>query len=78
MEKGLTSGKEEAIICKLKDKMNEFINGNEITLIKIKILTILSILLLRFHGILMTNDEKLIIFKTIDLKKKMILQIDRK
>jgi hypothetical protein len=55
MEKGLGSGKEEAIICWLKEKISEHLNGNEISFIKIKILTILSILLLRFHGILMAT-----------------------
>lgn len=56
--------------------MNEYLNGNEISYIKIKILTILSILLLRFHGILMPTEEKLIIFKTIQLKKKKMMQMD--
>jgi hypothetical protein len=55
LTKGLGSGREEYIICWLKEKMNEHLNGNEISFIKIKILTILSILLLRFHGILMTT-----------------------
>lgn len=58
--------------------MSEHLNGNEATIIKIKILTILSILLLRFHGILMSTEEKLIIFKTIELKKKRMLQIDER
>lgn len=41
-------------------------------------MTILSILLLRFHGILMNGEERNIVMKTIELKKKKMLQIDSK
>jgi hypothetical protein len=74
LERG--AGKEEGVICWLKERMNDHLNGSEISLIKIKVLTILSILLLRFHGILMSTEEKLMIFKTIELKKKKMLQMD--
>jgi len=41
-------------------------------------MTVLSVLLLRFHGILMSAEEKLILFRTIELKKKQLMLLDNR
>jgi hypothetical protein len=47
-------------------------------IVKVKVFTILSLLMLRYHGILMTGEEKSIIFKTIEWKKKKMAILDSK
>jgi len=54
------------------------LDGSEVNFIKVKLLTLLSILLLKFNGILMVSDEKKILYKTIELKKKKLILIDSK
>jgi hypothetical protein len=60
----------------LKNKMGEFLSGYEVNFIKVKLLTLLSLLLLKYHGILMVAEEKKILHKTIELKQKKLLLID--
>jgi len=55
-----------------------FVCENMTLLAKIRTMTLLSILLLRFHGILMTGDERMLLIRTIELKKKKMLQMDSK
>lgn len=42
-----------------------------------KTMSILSILLLRFHGLLMTVEERNILVRTIEQKKKKIAHMDQ-
>jgi len=62
----------------IKDRVAPFVCENMTLLAKIRTMTLLSILLLRFHGILMTGDERVLLIRTIELKKKKMLQMDSK
>ena len=78
VKEDMKNGEEETVICFIKEKIQPFLGDNQILMVKIKTMTILSILLLRFHGILMTIEERNLLIKTVDLKKKKMLQLDVK
>jgi hypothetical protein len=44
------------VIAFIKDKMEKYLNDGELFMMKLKCLAILCILLLRFHGILMSTE----------------------
>ena len=61
----LKAGQEEAVIEFIRQKLSVFLGDGDLYFMKIKCMTMLCILMLRFHGILMSTDERNIIFKTI-------------
>ena len=62
----------------IKERVAPFVCENNTLLAKIRTMSVLSILLLRFHGILMTGEERGMLVRTIELKKKKMLQMDSK
>jgi hypothetical protein len=78
VQEELRGGREEAVVEFVRRRLAPFLGDSYMLLAKIKAMSVLSILLLRFHGILMTADEKNILVKTIELKKKKMLLLDSK
>lgn len=74
----LSIGREEQIIKSIKLKLADHLCDTEGFFVKMKTMTMLSILLLRFHGILMTVEERNTVLKTIEIKKKKMVQVDNK
>jgi hypothetical protein len=74
----LSIGREEQIIKSIKLKLADHLCDTEGFFVKMKTMTMLSILLLRFHGILMTVEERNTVLKTIEIKKKKMAQVDNK
>jgi len=72
----LRTGEEDRVIDYIKERITLYLGDGDLSMMKLKCLNILCILLLRFHGILMTSEERGIIFKTIELKKKKFLYLD--
>jgi hypothetical protein len=65
VKEGLKGGEEEGVIAFVKRRVAPFVWENQTLLAKIRTMTLLSIMLLRFHGILMTGEERALLVRTI-------------